>query len=300
MLVNGKVWPYLKVEPRMYRLRILNGCNARILNLDIGGPTFWQIGAEGGLFDIPVLVKQMVLAPAERADVLVDFSKFAGETLVMKNHKPHKPVSNPAPQLESVMQIRVGTTVSQPGPTTIPSSLPGRKADLPDPVRTRYITLNEIDPEEVEWYLNLSGMRFDEPTTETPEGRRRRRLAHVNPTGVHARCTSPRHLSGRETYAVQRGSLRGGVWRPERRSRRDRPDAVRHRPEGTSGARGARLQGHGQGEPRLLHDDPREVRPPQWRGRTADLRSPLPHRRARGQRHDAAVYRRALTSAPVA
>ncbi|HLO35023.1 MAG TPA: hypothetical protein VK194_03035, partial [Candidatus Deferrimicrobium sp.] len=43
MLVNGKVWPFLEVEPRMYRLRILNGCNARILNLDVGGPIVWQI-----------------------------------------------------------------------------------------------------------------------------------------------------------------------------------------------------------------------------------------------------------------
>jgi hypothetical protein len=41
------------------------------------------------------------------------------------------------------------TTVSHPGPTSILSSLPGRKADLSDPVATRYITLNEIDPEEV-------------------------------------------------------------------------------------------------------------------------------------------------------
>ena len=40
MLVNGKVWPYLDVEPRMYRFRILNGCNARILNLDLGGLDF--------------------------------------------------------------------------------------------------------------------------------------------------------------------------------------------------------------------------------------------------------------------
>jgi spore coat protein A, manganese oxidase len=151
MLVNGKVWPFLKVEPRMYRFRILNGCNSRILGLDIGGPSLWQSGAEGGLFDVPVAVKRMVLAPAERADVLVDFSKFAGQTLVMKNHRPHKPVSNPAPSLEQVMQIRVGTTVTHPGPTAIPSSLPGRKADLPDPVTTRYITLNEVDPEEVEW-----------------------------------------------------------------------------------------------------------------------------------------------------
>ena len=78
MLVNGKVWPFLDVEPRMYRFRILNGCNARILNLDIGGATLWQIGAEGGMWDVPVPVKQLVLAPAERADVLVDFSRFAG------------------------------------------------------------------------------------------------------------------------------------------------------------------------------------------------------------------------------
>ena len=37
MLVNGKVWPFLDVEPRMYRFRVLNGCNARILDLNIGG-----------------------------------------------------------------------------------------------------------------------------------------------------------------------------------------------------------------------------------------------------------------------
>ena len=191
MLVNGKVWPYLNVEPRMYRLRILNGCNARILNLDIGGATFWQIGAEGGLFDVPVPVKEMVLAPAERADVLVDFSKFTGETLVMKNHKPQKPVSTPAPQLEQVMQIRVGRTVSHPGPGTIPSSLPGRKADLRDPVRTRYITLNEIDPEEVEWYLNLNGVRFnEEPTTEMPKVGTVEDWVYVNLTGD----THPMHM----------------------------------------------------------------------------------------------------------
>jgi spore coat protein A, manganese oxidase len=161
MLVNGKVWPYLNVEPRMYRLRILNGCNARILSLEIGGPAFWQIGAEGGMFDVPVPVSAMVLAPAERADVLVDFSNFAGQTLVMKNHKPAMPVSNPAPQLEQVMQIRVGTRVSQLGPTGIPSSLPGRRADLRDPVATRFFTLNEIDPEEIEWHLNINGLPFD-------------------------------------------------------------------------------------------------------------------------------------------
>jgi spore coat protein A, manganese oxidase len=184
MLVNGKVWPFLNVEPRMYRLRILNGCNARILSLGIGGPRLWQIGAEGGLFDRPVAVKELVLAPAERADILVDFTRFAGETLVMKNHTPKKPVSNPAPSLQSVMQIRVGTTVSHPGPAVIPSSLPGRKADLSDPVATRYITLNEIDPEEVDWLLNLNAVHFDDgPVTETPKVGTVEDWVYINMTG---------------------------------------------------------------------------------------------------------------------
>ncbi len=171
MLVNGKVWPFLDVEPRMYRFRVLNGCNARILSLAIGGPVLWQIGAEGGMWDVPLPVKGMVLAPAERADVLVDFTRFAGQTLMMKNRRPMRPVSNPAPSLEQVMQIRVGTTASQPGPLSIPSSLlGGRRAEVSGPVgTTRYITLNEIDAEEVDWYLNLNGVHFDDgPVTESP------------------------------------------------------------------------------------------------------------------------------------
>jgi spore coat protein A len=191
MLVNGKVWPFLDVEPRMYRFRILNGCNSRILSLHIGGPALWQIGAEGGLFDVPVPVKAMLLAPAERADILVDFSKFAGATLLMKNQTPRKPVSTPAPPLNQVMQIRVGTTVSHLGPTTIPPSLPGRKADLHNPVATRYITLNEIDPEEVEWYLNLNAVQFDEVSaTETPQIGTVEDWVYVNMTGD----THPMHM----------------------------------------------------------------------------------------------------------
>jgi spore coat protein A len=184
MLVNGKVWPFLNVEPRMYRFRILNGCNARIMNLDISGVDFWQIGAEGGLWDIPVLTKRLVLAPAERADVLVDFSRFAGQTLVLKNHRPPSPVSNPAPQLPQVMQIRVGTTVTVPGPSAIPSSLPGRAANLGSPVKTRYITLNEIDPEEVTWFLDLNGVNFDAlPITETPKVGTIEDWVYINLTG---------------------------------------------------------------------------------------------------------------------
>jgi spore coat protein A len=191
MLVNGKVWPFLDVEPRMYRLRILNGCNSRIVNLDLGGVPLWQIGAEGGLFDVPVPMKQLVLAPAERADVVADFSAFAGRTLMMKNHHLPRPVTSPAPPLESVMRIRVGSTVTRPGPTSIPVSLPGRRAALDAPAATRFITLNEIDPEEVEWFLDLNGVRFDdEPGTEMPRVGSIEDWVYVNLTGD----THPMHM----------------------------------------------------------------------------------------------------------
>jgi spore coat protein A, manganese oxidase len=190
MLVNGKVWPYLDVEPRLYRFRFLNGCNARILRLGLGAPC-WQIGADGGLFDEPVRVKHLTLAPAERADVVVDFRAFAGQTLNLGNARPLHGVVTPAPNLRAVMQIRVGTTVGQPGPLAIPDSLPGRHAALVDPVTTRFITLNEIGAETDQWHLTINGLDFDDETvTETPAAGTVEDWVYVNLTGD----THPMHL----------------------------------------------------------------------------------------------------------
>jgi len=170
MLVNGKVWPFLDVEPRMYRFRILNGCNARIMSLHFDRLPLWQIGAEGGLFDRPVRLQRLVLAPAERADILVDFRGLDGRSVNLANSTPAPPVSTPAPPLPAVMQIRVGTHLTQPGPKSVPPSLPGRRADLHHPVRTRFITLNEVAPDTAAWTLNLSGLDFEAtPVTETPK-----------------------------------------------------------------------------------------------------------------------------------
>jgi len=191
MLVNGKVWPFLEVEPRMYRLRILNGCNARILNLDIPGARWWQIGAEGGLWAGPVPVSQLVLAPAERADVLVDFSRLAGAVVPMMNFRPPKPVTTPAPPLNHVMQIRVKRTVSQIGPTIIPATLPGRDASLTDPVvRRRYITLNETGIGTADWVLTLNAADFEAAPTEQPRAGTTEEWVFVNLTGD----THPMHM----------------------------------------------------------------------------------------------------------
>jgi len=184
MLVNGKVWPFLEIEPRLYRFRILNGCNARILNLDLGGARMWQIGAEGGMWDIPVPIKRIVLAPAERADVLVDFSSFAGAMLPMKNLTPPRPVSSPAPPLTQVMQLRVGSRVTHAGPSLIPMNLPGRAANLAGPVAmTRYVTLNEIGAGTSDWVLLLNAADFEEAPTETPRVGTVEDWVYINLTG---------------------------------------------------------------------------------------------------------------------
>jgi spore coat protein A len=86
--VNGKVWPRVDVEPTSYRFRLLNGSNARTFRLVLtrdGEPDhgrMLQIGSEGGLLAAPVQIPEqgLVLASAERADLLVDFSELAPGT----------------------------------------------------------------------------------------------------------------------------------------------------------------------------------------------------------------------------
>ncbi len=166
-LVNGAVQPYLQVEPRLYRLRLLNGSNARFWNLSIeGAPRWWQIGSDGGLFDKPVrLGTNLLVLPAERMDVIVDFSGFAGRSLTLSNDPLPGDVSSPAPDLHAVMQLRVGTRVTSPGPAGVPKSLPGTIPALGAPSVTRDITLEEVeDPVTLEpAYGSLNGRKYDDP-----------------------------------------------------------------------------------------------------------------------------------------
>jgi spore coat protein A len=135
-LVNGAVRPYLDVEPRKYRFRLLNASNARFWNLTIqGGPPAFQIGSDGGLFDRPVALSRLLLLPAERADVIVDFSRFAGQTLKVVNADLPADISSPAPPLANAMEIRVGRRVTSPGPAGIPARLPGAMPALGAPSR---------------------------------------------------------------------------------------------------------------------------------------------------------------------
>ncbi|WP_055589132.1 multicopper oxidase family protein [Streptacidiphilus griseoplanus] len=106
VVVNGRTWPVLPVEPRRYRCRFLNGCNARFLVLKIvtdplarrpARPALplWQIGSDGGFLPSPVQLDQLLAAPAERADVIVDFTSVpVGTELYLINEGPDGPFSS--------------------------------------------------------------------------------------------------------------------------------------------------------------------------------------------------------------
>ncbi|WP_109507483.1 multicopper oxidase family protein [Nocardioides speluncae] len=90
ILVNGAPWPVLEVDAARYRFRILNGCNARRLDLalDPAPPrrTFVQVGSDGGLLEKPIGHDHLVVAQAERFDVVVDFSSYdVGQEVTMVN-----------------------------------------------------------------------------------------------------------------------------------------------------------------------------------------------------------------------
>ncbi|MGC9358180.1 MAG: multicopper oxidase family protein [Anaerolineae bacterium] len=186
IVVNGRTWPYLEVEPRLYRFRLLNGSNSRFLVLEFDEDlTFHQIGSDGGLLPgAPAESGQLVLGPAERADVIVDFSNFeVGGEILMLNRGPDSPFGGlPAPEEEmanpettgQVMQFRVVELTDQGNPGTIPTSLPDIER-LEDAQVVRNLTLNEevaqiadIPIEADLGTVEEGRLGWDEALTETP------------------------------------------------------------------------------------------------------------------------------------
>jgi spore coat protein A len=167
IVVNGKTWPYLNVEPCRYRFRFLNGSNARFYRMWLEnkvtatpGPAFWQIGSDGGLLNAPVKIDPadpivpmfLLMAPGERCDLIIDFTNFAGQTLTLRNNAraPFPKGTAVDPQtVGQIMQFRVGATATNP-PVYDPANpaMPLLRAApidvLPAPTVTRQLTLNEV------------------------------------------------------------------------------------------------------------------------------------------------------------
>jgi len=99
MVVNGGTWPFLDVEQRRYRFRFLNGCQSRFLILRMNnGQPFHQIGSEGGFLPQVVTLNDLLMGPAERADVIVDFGAVpVGTTITLLNLGPDEPFGGGTP-----------------------------------------------------------------------------------------------------------------------------------------------------------------------------------------------------------
>lgn len=158
ILVNGKLFPYVDVEPRKYRLRWLNGSNGRFYNLSFSNQAeFHQIGSDQGLLPAPVTLKSLVIAPGERADVVVDFAGQAGEKVALRS------------DAFVLMQFRVSSQKVN-DESSLPSSLrPVPRIPETQAVKSRLLTLDEIDNsvgEPVQMLLNNS--HWNMPITEKP------------------------------------------------------------------------------------------------------------------------------------
>jgi spore coat protein A len=157
-LVNGKLFPYLDVEPRKYRIRILNGANGRFYRLSLSPEVeINQIGSDQGLLPAPVPVKHLQLAPGERADVVIDFAEHRGAQVLLMS------------EALTLMQFRVAATASA-DTSILPATLRAapRIAES-SAVLTRRLTLDEqlnMVSESMGMLLNKTPWHM--PVTEKP------------------------------------------------------------------------------------------------------------------------------------
>ena len=180
ILVNGKLFPYLDVEPRKYRLRVLNGSNARTYHLSFGNNVpFHQIGTDQGLLPAPVPLTALEISPGERADLVVDFTEHRGAQLVLKS------------DAFVVMQFRV-TSAKVADTSSLPPALrPVPRIPESQAAQTRLLTLDEyVNKAGNSAMLLLNASHWKEPVTEKPVLGSTEIWTLINPTND----THPIHL----------------------------------------------------------------------------------------------------------
>ena len=163
MVVNGKTWPFLEVEPRRYRFRIVDGADESFYSLsfeDSGqSPPITQIGGDAGFLPAPVRLNQIDITPGERVDVIIDFTGLQGSTIVLGN--------NESGDLGKVLQFRVDLPLQGTDTTVIPSTFPSR-APLGTATVTRKVALFDSGLGIVTTAGKAVQIPWDAPVTETP------------------------------------------------------------------------------------------------------------------------------------
>jgi spore coat protein A, manganese oxidase len=228
-VVNGAIYPYLDVEPRIYRLRVLNAANSRFFRIyfnlarfatDIPHLVgFHQIGSDGGFLPGAVRLEKLLLGPGERADLIVDFSGLAGKTITLQNDAvspyPGWAVLNHRyPPLAELMQFRVALSHSGPSEVFSFPQLPFVPAMEAAAVkRTRdFILSEEMDSQGKSLGVRINNRSYSDPVTEVVELGATERWRFINATDD----AHPMHLHLVQFRVVERQgfdpvALRGGT-----------------------------------------------------------------------------------------
>ena len=230
-VVNGAIYPYLNVEPRPYRLRLLNGSNSRFLHLyfnlaksatDVPAlVTVHQIGSDGGFLPKPAPLKKFLLGPAERADLIVDFSGLEGKTVTLNNDAPAPfpgwtTMDMNRPEIYDFMQFRVVLPRKGVGASFgLPQQTAFTPLDEAGSVRTRDFILTErTDDKGRSVGVRINDKGYDDPVTETVKLNSLEKWRFLNTTDD----AHPMHLhlvqfqilerQGFDGPALQKGSLK--------------------------------------------------------------------------------------------
>ncbi|HWX54825.1 MAG TPA: multicopper oxidase domain-containing protein [Verrucomicrobiae bacterium] len=157
-LVNGVIQPFLQVEPRRYRFRLLDTGPSRFYeffltdlnNLSQANP-YWLIGTDGNLLPHPIQVQSVRIGPAERVDVIIDFRSFAGKTIYLENRLNQLSGQGPAAVDSQVAAQNSATTecslvLNSNQPAILPAGSDPRNLLLQFRVSPSAVTDNSVDP----------------------------------------------------------------------------------------------------------------------------------------------------------
>ena len=188
IVVNGKAWPVLDVQPRKYRFRFLNGSDSRFYNMrmtvpvNTTRPLQWTIiGTDNGFLNAPVNQRELLMGNGERYDVIVDFSDPAlrGQTIIVRNNAktpfPNGMTVNPN-TTGLIMAFRVSNTPAV-DPVNLPVTLRPAIAPLTSTVTRKLMLFEGMDQfGRLQPMLGVvdptnpfdGTLLWDEPTTEKP------------------------------------------------------------------------------------------------------------------------------------
>jgi spore coat protein A, manganese oxidase len=254
--VNGKAMPFLEVEPRKYRFRILNAANSRfyhlrlfnaddtgkILNQTFDVPAFQQIGTDGGLLPAPLELRYLLMGPAERFDIVIDFAGLEGKSFSLINDAPAPYTMGGQFVAEEVMLFKVNKPLSSKDTSTVPDALVPFEALQPTyTTRERLLLVSEKErPSDGYVIIGLLGnARWHEPITEDPKAGSTEIWSFVNITGdvhpLHVHLVQFQVLN-RQSFDVQAYQQTGKIvftgkpMAPESNERPARKDTIKSYP----------------------------------------------------------------------